>query len=168
MQRSPLLAPLAQLAGMHHERLDGTGYYRQARGQTIFMASRVLAAADAYQSMTQVRPHRSALTPVGAAAQLTAEAQKGQFDEQAVLAVLEAAGQARPLARRARPGGLSEREVEVLRLVAQGHTNRQIARQLVVSPRTAEHHVQHVYAKIGLSTRAGAALFAMEHGLLRQ
>lgn len=63
--------------------------------------------------------------------------------------------------------GLSEREVDVLRLVAMGLSNREIARKLHISPRTAEHHVQHVYAKIDLSTRAGAALFAMEHGLLR-
>jgi DNA-binding NarL/FixJ family response regulator len=62
---------------------------------------------------------------------------------------------------------LSDREVEVLRLVAGGLSNRQIAAALVISPRTVEHHVQHVYTKIGVSTRAAAAMFAMEHGLLR-
>jgi DNA-binding NarL/FixJ family response regulator len=65
------------------------------------------------------------------------------------------------------PEGLSDREVEVLRLVARGLSNREVAEELVVSRRTAEHHVQHIYAKIGVSTRAAAALFAMEHGLLR-
>jgi DNA-binding NarL/FixJ family response regulator len=54
----------------------------------------------------------------------------------------------------------------VLRLVAAGLSNPEIARRLVISPRTAEHHVQHVYAKIGVSSRAAAALFALEHGLL--
>ncbi|WP_276319893.1 response regulator transcription factor [Egibacter rhizosphaerae] len=65
-----------------------------------------------------------------------------------------------------RPAGLSDREVEVLRLVARGLSNREVAERLVISPRTAEHHVQHAYAKIGVSTRAAAGLFAMEHGLL--
>jgi DNA-binding CsgD family transcriptional regulator len=65
------------------------------------------------------------------------------------------------------PSGLSDREVEVLRLVAGGLSNREIAAALSISPRTAEHHVQHVYAKIGVSTRAGAAMYAMEHALLR-
>jgi DNA-binding NarL/FixJ family response regulator len=64
------------------------------------------------------------------------------------------------------PAGLSDREVEVLRLVARGLSNREIAQRLVVSPRTAEHHVQHIYSKIGVSSRAAAALFAMEHDLV--
>jgi DNA-binding NarL/FixJ family response regulator len=56
--------------------------------------------------------------------------------------------------------------VEVLRLVAQGLSNPEIAQRLVISRRTAEHHVQDVYGRIGVSSRAGAALFAMEHDLL--
>ncbi|HXF37268.1 MAG TPA: LuxR C-terminal-related transcriptional regulator, partial [Actinomycetota bacterium] len=67
-----------------------------------------------------------------------------------------------------RPAGLSDREVEVLVLVANGHSNREIAERLFISRRTAEHHVQHIYAKIGVSTRAAAAMFAMGHGLLRE
>ena len=55
----------------------------------------------------------------------------------------------------------------MLRLVARGLSNRQIAAALYISSRTAEHHVQHIYTKIGASTRAAAAMFAMEHGLLR-
>ena len=81
--------------------------------------------------------------------------------------MLEAAGRARSVARRAWPSGLTDREVEVLRLVAGGSSNREVARALVISPRTAEHHVQHIYGKIGVSTRAAAAMFAMQHGLLR-
>jgi DNA-binding NarL/FixJ family response regulator len=65
-----------------------------------------------------------------------------------------------------RPAGLSDREVEVLRLVARGLSNREVADRLTVSRRTAEHHVQHIYDKIGVSSRAAAALFAMEHDLL--
>jgi DNA-binding NarL/FixJ family response regulator len=81
--------------------------------------------------------------------------------------VLEVAGASRPSTRGAWPSGLSDREVEVLRLVAAGSSNREVAEALVISPRTAEHHVQHIYAKIGVSTRAAAAMFAMQHGLLR-
>jgi DNA-binding NarL/FixJ family response regulator len=57
--------------------------------------------------------------------------------------------------------------VEVLRLIARGDSNREAAEKLGVSPKTVGHHVQHVYSKIGVATRAGAALFAMENGLLR-
>ncbi|MFP5416028.1 MAG: response regulator transcription factor, partial [Actinomycetes bacterium] len=64
------------------------------------------------------------------------------------------------------PGTLSHRELEVLRLLARGSSNPEIAQRLIISPRTAEHHVQHVYAKIGVSSRAAAALYAVEHRLL--
>jgi DNA-binding NarL/FixJ family response regulator len=80
--------------------------------------------------------------------------------------VLDVAGQRAPRARAALPAGLSDREVEVLRLVSRGLTNRQIAEQFTISPRTAEHHVQHIYTKLGVSSRAAAAIFAMEHDLL--
>jgi len=159
------LAPLAPLAGMHHERLDGSGYHRELRGAAIPIAARVLAAADAFQAMTQARAHRPARSAEEAAAELSQEAGRGRLDADAVAAVRAAAGQAER-GRRPRPGGLTDRQVEVLRLVAQGLTNREIGRRLVVSPRTAEHHVQDIYARIGVSTRAGAALYAMEHDLL--
>ena len=95
------------------------------------------------------------------------ETQVRRLDPECARAVIEAAGQQPARARSAWPEGLSEREVDVLRLVARGLSNRQIAAALVISPRTAEHHVQHIYAKIGASTRAAAAMFATEHGLLR-
>jgi HD-GYP domain-containing protein (c-di-GMP phosphodiesterase class II) len=164
LSRSSALAPLAPLAGMHHERQDGSGYYRQATAAMISNGARVLAAADAYQAMTQERPHRPALTPNAAAEQLNSEAAQGRLDAEAVRAVLESAGH--PPARLTWPAGLSDREVQVLRLVARGHSNREIARLLWISPKTTGHHVQHIYAKIGVSTRAAAAMFAMEHDLL--
>jgi HD-GYP domain-containing protein (c-di-GMP phosphodiesterase class II) len=163
---STTLAPLASLAGMHHERQDGSGYYRQARAAMIPDGARVLAAADAYQAMTQERPHRPALTPGAAAEQLSSEVARGRLDAEAVRAVLEAAGH--PPARLTWPAGLSDREVQVLRLVARGHSNREVARLLWISPKTAGHHIQHIYAKIGVSTRAAAAMFAMEHNLIRK
>jgi HD-GYP domain-containing protein (c-di-GMP phosphodiesterase class II) len=166
LSRSSALAPLAPLAGMHHERLDGSGYYRQAT--MIPTGARVLAAADAYQAMTQERPHRPALTPSAAAEQLNSEAARGRLDAEAVRAVLDAAGHPPARARLTWPAGLSDREVQVLRLVARGYSNREIARLLWISPKTAGHHVQHIYAKIGVSTRAAAAMFAMEHDLIHQ
>ena len=164
---SPALEPAAPIAGMHHERLDGSGYHRGCRAQDISAACRVLAAADAFQAMTQPRPHREALTSEQAGDQLVRDSRAGRLDSDVVAAVLAAAGQRRSRLRRdLRPAGLSEREIEVLRLVAEGCSNPQIAQCLYISRRTAEHHVQHVYAKIGVSSRAAAALFALEHDLL--
>jgi DNA-binding NarL/FixJ family response regulator len=79
--------------------------------------------------------------------------------------VLAAAGHRR-VARPPLPGGLTGREVEVLRLLALGLTIRQVAERLVIAPKTADHHVQHIYTKLGVSTRGAAALFAIEHGIL--
>jgi DNA-binding CsgD family transcriptional regulator len=55
----------------------------------------------------------------------------------------------------------------VLRLAARGLTTKEIAEQLYISPKTADHHIEHVYTKIGVSTRAAAALWAMQHGVVR-
>jgi HD-GYP domain-containing protein (c-di-GMP phosphodiesterase class II) len=167
LARSRVLAPLARTAGMHHERLDGSGYHRGIAGAQVPAPARVLAAADAFQAMTQDRPHRRGLAPEAAAAALAEEARAGRLDPEGARAVIEAAGQALPRVRTVWPAGLSDREVEVLRLVARGLSNRAIAERLYISPRTAEHHVQHIYTKLGASTRAAAAMFAMEHGLLR-
>ena len=161
-----VLEPMAALAGMHHERMDGSGYHRGCTVGQLPMPARVLAAADALQAMTQARPHRGALSVDDAAERLQDDVRAGRHDPDAVRAVVDAAG-GRPQRKAVlTPGGLSEREVEVLQLVAQGLSNREIAQRLYISPRTAEHHVQHIYAKIGVSSRAAAALFAMEHGLL--
>jgi HD-GYP domain-containing protein (c-di-GMP phosphodiesterase class II)/DNA-binding CsgD family transcriptional regulator len=167
LTRSRVLEPLARTAGMHHERQDGSGYHRGTPGTQVPTPVRVLAAADAFQAMTQDRPHRPRLAPEAASEALAADARSGRLDPECVRAVIEAAGQPVPRVRTAWPAGLSDREVEVLRLLARGLPNRAIAGSLYISPRTAEHHVQHIYTKIGASTRAAAAMFAMEHGLLR-
>jgi HD-GYP domain-containing protein (c-di-GMP phosphodiesterase class II) len=163
---SERLAPLASLVGMHHERLDGGGYHRGCTRAELPTPARALAAADAYQAMTRRRPHRPALAPEQAERRLLADARTGALDPDAVGAVLAAAGHRAVVARQELPAGLSAREVEVLGLVAEGCSNAQIAERLVISRRTAEHHVQHIYTKIGVSSRAAAALFAMEHHLL--
>jgi DNA-binding NarL/FixJ family response regulator len=119
--------------------------------------------------MTQERPHRRALSADQASDELQREVRAGRLDRDAVSAVLEAAGGRRPRRRdNLRPGGLSEREIEVARLVAAGCSNPEIATRLVISRRTAEHHVQHIYAKVGVSSRAGLALFAHEHDLISE
>jgi len=162
LARIPELAEVAILAGQHHERCDGSGYHRGIGGDRMSMASRVLATADAYCSATA---NNGAATADSTAKWLRDEARHGRLDADAVEAVLEVAGHQRQV-RRQGPAGLTSRQIEVLRLVASGLSNRDIAERLVISPRTAEHHVQDVYARIGASTRAAAALFAMEHGLL--
>ncbi len=160
------LAPLATLAGMHHERVDGSGYHRGSQRPDIPAPARVLAAADVYQAMTQPRPHRQARSRDEAAEILRAEARAGRLDVYAVDDVLTEAGhQSQPI-RRAWPAGLSEREVEVLRLICRGGTKKQAASLLRISPSTVDHHVRHIYEKVGVATRAGAALFAVENGLL--
>jgi HD-GYP domain-containing protein (c-di-GMP phosphodiesterase class II) len=166
LARSETLRPLAPLAGMHHERQDGSGYHRGTRGSQAPLEARVIAAADVYQALTQARPHRAARSGEEAAEIVTAEASAGRLDPECAKAVIEGAGQ-QSGRRTSWPAGLSNREVEVLRLLARGLPNKAIARRLSISPRTAEHHVQHIYAKIGASTRASATLFGMEHGLLR-
>jgi DNA-binding CsgD family transcriptional regulator len=162
---SAALAPLGAIAAQHHERLDGSGYPRGLAGQAITPAGRLLAAADAYHAMTELRPHRPAHTPEEASAALRAEVSAGRLDSDAVSAVLRAAGH-RVGARREWPAGLTAREVDVLRLLARGLSNKEIADQLGISRKTASNHVEHVYAKIGVSNRARASLFAVRHGLM--
>lgn len=162
--RCPALAPLAPVAAADHERLDGSGYHRGVRGADLSTGARVLAAADAFAAMTAERAHRPALPPDQAAKALLEEAAAGGIDAQAAGAVVEAAGLPKP--RSPWPCGLTDREVAVLRLAARGLSNRDIADTLVVSGRTVQHHLASVYDKTGRRTRAGAAVFAIEHHLV--
>ena len=164
--RVKALADLAVLAGMHHERLDGSGYHRASSRAEIPGPARMLAAADVYQAMTQPRPHRPALPPEQAAQELEAMARAGKLDREAVAAVLTAAGHQPCRSPSSWPAELTDREVEVLRLICRGHTKKQVAGQLFISPSTVDHHVRHIYQKAGVQTRAGATLFALEHDLL--
>jgi len=166
LERSPALAPLALLAGSHHERLDGSGDHRGATAAQLSLGARLLAAADAYDAMTHDRPHRPALPPAAARTELGEMVGAGALEKRTVDAVLDAAGAAPLRTRQRHPAGLTDRELEVLRLIAQGRTNKQIAEALVVTEKTAGHHVEHIYAKAGVSTRVGAALFAMHHDLI--
>ena len=168
LARCGSLAEVGAVAARHHERLDGSGYHRGAVAGELSLSARLLAAADVCQAMTEPRPYRAGLAPQAMARALDHEVVAGRLDGDAVAAVLQAAGLRGGAAPRAFPAGLTAREVEVLRLVARGRSNKEIAAQLHLSPKTVGHHVGHVYAKAGVCTRAAAALFAVEHGLLGQ
>jgi len=158
---------VAALVQRHHERLDGSGYYRNSRGPDLSPAARILAAAEAFQTAREARPYRPAASDATAAVKLRAAVKEGTLCPDAAEAVLACAGQP---ARRASPerlAGLTPREIEVLRLIAGGDTTKEAARKLDIATKTADNHIQSLYSKIGVTTRAGAALYALERGLVQ-
>jgi HD-GYP domain-containing protein (c-di-GMP phosphodiesterase class II) len=163
LTHSPFLAALAPVAGAHHERLDGSGYHRGAAVSSLHPIARLLAAADAYHAMTEPRPHRTAMSSGEAAETMQRATADGHFAADAVAAVLEVSGHS--TAPIESPAGLTDREVQVVELLARGLQTKQVARALGISPKTADFHIQNSYRKMGVSTRAGATLFAMQHGL---
>jgi HD-GYP domain-containing protein (c-di-GMP phosphodiesterase class II) len=165
LARPPLLARLGALGTLDHERIDGSGYQKVAAA-ALPPGARLLAVADMYQAMRESRPHRRAISEAEVSATLTKEAEAGRLDSAAVDAVLSAAEQRDVWDVTSRSGGLSVAEVDVLRLAARGRTDKEIAATLELPVRTVREHLQHVYDKIGVGTRAGAAMFAMRHGMV--
>jgi HD-GYP domain-containing protein (c-di-GMP phosphodiesterase class II) len=165
LSQSAALAPIAAIAVQHRERLDGSGYPRGLTAAALSLPARTLAAADAYQTWREPRPHRPELTATESAARMRSESRVGRLDPDAVEAVLSAAGH-RTVGRHSRPAGLSPREIEILRLIARGMSSREIAGRLTLSPKTVRNHTEHIYAKTGAGNRVAASLFAVEHGLL--
>lgn len=159
------LARIGAVASLTNERCDGSGYHRGLAGTAIPVTGRLLAAACAFCAMTEPRPHRPPFTAKQASDELRADVRAGRLDPNAVDAVLAAAGQPRGK-RRSGPAGLTPREIEVLTLIARGASTRQVAHRLSITPKTAETHIERIYAKTGASTRSTATLFAMQHGLL--
>lgn len=164
---SPTLAPIGELAGAHHERLNGAGYHRKAPAPALGRAARILAAADSYQAMRERRPHRPALDAVTAEAELQREASEGRLCPEAVDAVLAAAGHRVEKRPRALPAGLTDREHEVLLALAEGKTNKEIAEALGISVKTAGNHIQHIFEKTGVRTRSAATVWAFEQDLVQ-
>ncbi len=164
--QSAALAPVGMLAGTHHERLDGSGYHRGTRGAALDQAARILAAADCYGAMREARPYRPALDAGAAETELLREADEGKLDPEVVDAVLNAGGHRMPERARELPGGLTERELEVLLVLVRGESNQGIAHDLGISAKTVGHHLQHVYQKVGVRSRAAATLWAFEHDLV--
>jgi HD-GYP domain-containing protein (c-di-GMP phosphodiesterase class II) len=167
--RSAALARLGALAASHHERMDGSGYHRHMPGSMLSKLTRLLAAADVYCAMTELRPYRAALTPDQATEAMRREAKDGRLDAECVDYVLRTAGHASATSEHSAQTAsarLSAREIEVLRLIARGNTNKQIGATLFVSEKTVEHHVTHIYNKLDISSRAAATLYAIQSGLL--
>lgn len=160
------LAQLGYLAALHHEKLDGSGYHRSLGGEVLSASGRLLAAANYYRARAEARPNRAALSPEAVAQAMRAEVRAGRLDSDVVNTVLKTAGHHTTPVRRERVAGLSEREIEVLRLIARGLSNRQMAEQLNISEKTVGTHIMHIYEKIGCSTRSAATLFAMQHNLV--
>jgi HD-GYP domain-containing protein (c-di-GMP phosphodiesterase class II)/DNA-binding CsgD family transcriptional regulator len=166
LSRCEPLAAIASLGGAHHERMNGSGYYHGSSGAQIPVGARILGVADSYRAMTSERPWRPALSVEDAAQTLREEVAAGRLDAEVVDTVLAASGQEISPRKHTWPAGLSDREVEVLRLISVGKSNREVAERLVISPKTVGRHIENIYAKIGVSTRAAAALFAMQQDLI--
>ena len=165
--QSPALAPIGILAGSHHERLDGSGYHRSTRAPALDQAACILAADDCYGAMREARPYRPALDALAAEAELMREAEEGPLDPEAGNAVLAAAGHRVREQPRELPAGPTERELEVLLVLVRGESNQEIAEDLGISAKTVGLHVQHVYRKAGVLSRAAATLWPFEHDLVR-
>ncbi|MGN6721470.1 MAG: HD domain-containing phosphohydrolase [Marmoricola sp.] len=163
--REPRLAEIAAIAGMCHERMDGSGYPRGLRGSAIPATARLLAAADLYQALGEERPGQRPLSAKERKVACDDEVRAGRLDADAVAAVLTAAGQRVPR-RRTRVAGLTAREVEILGLLVRGMSNRQIAERLVIGQRTVATHLEHILTKTGCASRGAAAMFALRHGLI--
>jgi HD-GYP domain-containing protein (c-di-GMP phosphodiesterase class II)/DNA-binding CsgD family transcriptional regulator len=166
LSRCNALESISELASSHHERLDGSGYHRGCRADQLSTSSRILAAADVFAAACAARPYRPAMSQGAAADLLLDDVRAGRLDGDAVDSVLSAAGMSITKSRPHWPAGLTDREVDVLRLIARGRTNRQAADDLYISPKTVGRHVEHIYTKLGVTSRAAAAVFAMEHRLL--
>ncbi len=171
LRRSPALAALNGVAAAHHEKADGSGYHKCLPAEGVDPCAAVLAATDIYVGLTSDRADRPALSDAAAAAELRQLTEAGVLEAVATEGVLIAAGhdgaRAQGPKRAEQPGGLTDREVEVLRLAARGLTTKEIADRLFISAKTADRHIQNLYAKIGVSTRAAAALWATQHSVVR-
>ena len=172
LARIPAFRAIIPLVGAQHERVDGQGYYRGLAGSQIPPGARILAVADRYDELTRGLPGHPPLD-VGAALERLYDDAGKAYAEDCVRALEEelradgtAKGRARGSRQRQWPGGLTSREVELLRLLAGGLSRREVATQLFLSEHTVRHHLEHIYDKIGVRTRVAATLFAVEHDLL--
>jgi HD-GYP domain-containing protein (c-di-GMP phosphodiesterase class II) len=163
----PALRRAAKLVGAHHERLDGQGYPRGLKDRDIPIGAQLIAASDRFDELIHDAPDRRALAVTDALCALEQDVSKA-FSS----AVLERLGEELGLqhavtpVRRQWPASLSDREVEVLQLAARGLSRREMAQKLYVSESTVRTHLEHIYIKIGVSSRAAATLYAVEHDLL--
>jgi HD-GYP domain-containing protein (c-di-GMP phosphodiesterase class II)/DNA-binding CsgD family transcriptional regulator len=173
LSRVPALAPVVPLIAAHHERLDGRGYYRGLSGPQIPLGARIIAVTDRFDELTHDTPDHLAIDPDRALKQMSEEVGHALCPDafEALAQELDADRSAlfskRPKRASGWPAGLSDREVEILGMLAKGLSRREMAKQLILSEHTVRHHLEHIYTKVGVSTRVGATLFAVEHDLLR-
>jgi HD-GYP domain-containing protein (c-di-GMP phosphodiesterase class II) len=160
LARSAVLGPLGLIACRHQERVNGSGYPAGIGGAELDTAACLLAAADVFHALGEARPHRPALEPAEAARVLASL----PLHRAAVRAVLEAAGTSSAILP-SLPAGLDRARAGRPASPGGGPDQAQIAADLVISPSTVHTHTVHIYAKCGVSTRAGLAMFAMRHGL---
>ena len=172
LSKVPGLDPLIPLVGAHHERMDGSGYYRGLSGSQIPLGARIIAVADHFDHLSHETPDHAAFGVEEALSRMSEVAGQEHCPDAlaALVQELRADGPAaipwRKSHRREWPAGLTDREVEVLRLLTRGLSRREMAEQLFVSEHTVRHHLEHIYNKVGVSTRVAATLFAVEHELL--
>jgi HD-GYP domain-containing protein (c-di-GMP phosphodiesterase class II) len=164
----PALRHAAELVGAHHERIDGNGFHRGLRDRQIPLGSQLIAASDRFDELTHEGPDRVPLARADALMQMETEVGSAfsAMTFEALRAALGVGDRASTPTRREWPKGLTDREVEVLRLAARGLSRRETAERLFVSESTVRTHLEHIYAKVGVSSRAAATLFAVEYGLL--
>jgi len=160
------LQELAPAASAAHEWINGQGYHRQLTGEQIPLNGRILAVADTYAQLTQRQDDK--LEPEEALRKMRPSVGT-QFDGSCYDALAASITSVHLLKRTGRErrelGELTEREAEVLRLLAQGRSNPQIAESLVISRKTVEHHLEHIYNKIGVTCRTSAVVYAVQHGI---
>jgi HD-GYP domain-containing protein (c-di-GMP phosphodiesterase class II) len=166
LERVEPLQELAQAAAATHEWINGQGYHRQLIGEQIPLNGRILAVADTYAQLTQQQGDQ--VEPTDALREMRPLVGT-QFDRScynALTASLTSAHRVKRTApERRQLGDLTEREAEVLRLLAQGQSNPQIAKALVITRKTVEHHLEHIYNKIGVTCRTSAVVYAVQHGI---
>lgn len=154
----------AGVAASVQERADGSGYHR--RTPISDLGTNILAAANEYDELTHNSPKRPALNAKAAGAELTSMAKSKKLMPTAVSLVLQAAGHLVKDSGASLPCGLSRREAQVLSHLAKSESTAEIAQNLGISPKTADHHIQSIYNKTDIRARPALALFALEYGIV--
>ena len=168
LRRSPALAVLNPFAAAHHERARRIRLSQGPAAGRVERGARSSRRSTSTSGSRPTAPTATASSETRPPIELRRLASEGALDAGAVEAVLAAAGHDGPPRKPAQhPGGLTLARSRCCASRREGLTTKAIADRLYISPKTADHHIQHVYTKIGVSTRAAAALWAMEHELVR-
>lgn len=154
-----------EIAAHAYERLDGSGYYRGAPAQALDAENRLLGTAVAWVALRSARPWRPAYSESEAATLLKQDAERGLFDGEICDAVIAAARGERTFTQ-PKSTLLTPRECDILLQISQGSSNKEVARNLAISPSTVRTHMESIFRKLGCSTRAAATLKGLTLGLI--